>query len=114
MCTAPDGKNSPDPVQKELYELDILAANALAREYSQIGLPEATRCLRLFLGSQTPESLRAVIATPGGALVSKALLINGQDRSETTTDPALRAAWEEAFAAFIAMAEEGISAKQRN
>ena len=111
-CTSPDGKTSSEPMEKEKYDLDMLAASALAREYSTQSLEECTKCLKMFLESQSPESLRAVIATPGGAQVTKSLLIHGQELSESDEQSDAKARWNEAFSTFISMAEEGITAKE--
>lgn len=111
-CTSPDGKDSSIAAEREKFELDMSCANAIARDLARVDLAEATKCLKLFLDSQSPESLRAVIATAGGALVTKSLLLHGQDLSVASTDAELAKAWTDAFDIFISMAEEGITAKE--
>lgn len=114
VCTSPDGSNSSDSAEREKAELDDVMAFTLSNCMNEsFDLAMCTKSLRLFLASQTPESLRAVVATPGGALVMKGLLLHGQESSDKPGSAAPDSMdWTDAFNAFLAMAEEGISAKE--
>jgi len=114
VCTAPDGRNSTDPVQREKAELDTMAAAVLVREFNLCTLEQVTRCIDLLLAAQTPESLRTVLSTPGGAEVIRSVVVHGQDLADANSGSEGAKTWASSFANFLKMAEEGIKAKESN
>ena len=121
VCTSPDGRNSDNATEREKAKLDESVARLLVDEFNALTLAEVCTCVELLLASQTPESLRAVMATPGGAEVVRGIIVHGQELADvgtgadepSATGEADAKAWTKAFDAFLAMAEAGIAAKEQ-
>jgi len=110
VCLSPEGLESDDVLEKEKAQMDTYTAQHLAMEFSSLPMERTTSCLRIFLAAQNPDSLRAVIATPGGAELIRSILMHGQKNSEDLgKDDPLAQDWSRAFAEFLKMAEKGIS-----
>jgi len=110
VCTAPDGRNSSDAAQQERAALDASTAALLSHEFARCALPQLTHAMELLAASQSPESLRMVLSTPGGAEVVRSIVARGQELADRADAGAKE--WNAALAAFMAMAEEGIAAKE--
>eukprot|EP00510_Aplanochytrium_minuta_P000046 CAMPEP_0184028918 /NCGR_PEP_ID=MMETSP0954-20121128/15125_1 /TAXON_ID=627963 /ORGANISM="Aplanochytrium sp, Strain PBS07" /LENGTH=642 /DNA_ID=CAMNT_0026313851 /DNA_START=75 /DNA_END=2003 /DNA_ORIENTATION=+ len=112
VCLAPEGLDSTDKHEREKAEVDMFVAHQMAMEISGLSLDRTTECLSKFLSTQNPDSLRAVIATPGGAELIRSTLMHGQKKSEETEcDSTAKNKWSETFGKFLSMAEEGVNSQ---